>query len=742
MASKAAQQMKTPPKPVSFGPLVASALVLSTLLAISPRIRAQGASVGPYTFTTLAGAPGQEGNANGTGNSARLSLLGGIVSDASGNLYVSDTSNSRIQKISSAGVVTTLTDQPSVTDFLSKSGSGNSVYFSPSALAVDSSGTVYTIIGNQIWKISSSGVPTLLAGSGMQGTKDGQGDQAQFAFPAGIAVDKAGNVYVAGDSTVRMISPNGTVMTIAGAPSTMGAVDGTGGAARFSGPTAIAIDAAGNLYIGDAGNSFTVRKMTSAGVVTTLAGNAGSFGTLDGTGSAAHFGYPNAIAVDANGNVFVTQADNVIRQITSAGVVTTIAGTPGVSGSSDGTGSKALFNDPIGIAVDPSGNLVVADSKNFTVRKQYVSPNAAPSILSQPADQSVAIGAAATFSVSAAGIPAPAYQWTLNGNAIRGAVNATLAVANVQATDLGTYAAVVTNSSGSIGSAAATLSSPGVAPVTAAPAASRLANISSRALVGTGSNAMIAGFVISGPGGSTDQVMIRGVGPSLFMYGITNPLNQPVLTLFDSTGAQIATNTVWGFNSNFWDIVGAEPSSGAFALAYNSNDSVLLTNLAPGTYTAQVSGAGGTSGIALAEVYEVSSTGAHISNISTRAFVGTGSSVEIAGIGISGTLPQKVLVRAVGPTLSKYGVTGPLAQPSLALVDSSGNQVAANTGWSTASNAAAIAAAAASVGAFPLPAGSADGSLLVTLQPGTYSAVASGVGSSTGTALVEVYQVP
>jgi len=269
--------------------------------------------------------------------------------------------------------------------------------------------------------------------------------------------------------------------------------------------------------------------------------------------------------------------------------------------------------------------------------------------------------------------------------------------------------------------------------------AARLANISSRALVGTGTNIAIAGFVVSGSPGSTKQVLIRGVGPSLAQFGVSGILEQPVLGLFDASGTSIASNTGWDTSPNADQVAAAAAAAGAFALSAGSGDSALLVNLPPGSYTAQVSGTNEGTGVALAEVYELEEGEPQLLNISTRAYVGTGSNVQIAGIVISGSQPATVLVRAVGPTLAVFGLSGTLAQPSLSVVDSSQNTLATNTGWSANSNASAIASASASVGAFDLPAGSSDCALLLTLPPGSYTAVVSGVGGSSGTALVEAY---
>lgn len=269
---------------------------------------------------------------------------------------------------------------------------------------------------------------------------------------------------------------------------------------------------------------------------------------------------------------------------------------------------------------------------------------------------------------------------------------------------------------------------------------SRLVNISSRAYVGTGANLEIAGFVVSGPPGSTEQVLVRGIGPALSQFGVGGVLANPVLTLYDSAGSQLATNTGWSTAPNSPEIAAAAAAAGAFALSSGSADSAMLVSLAPGAYTAEINGANGATGVALAEVYEVSSGTAELINISTRAFVGTGSSVEIAGFVVRGPQPETVLVRAVGPALSQFGVSGVLAQPSLSVVDSSGNTVATNTGWSNNANAANIASETVAVGAFTLSSGSADCALLLTLPPGAYTAVVSGVGSTSGIALVEVYK--
>jgi secreted PhoX family phosphatase len=189
-------------------------------------------------------------------------------------------------------------------------------------------------------------------------------------------VDAAGNVYVAdtASQTVRQITPDGVVTTLAGLALNGGSADGTGSAARFNGPWSVAVDSVGNVYVAEDGNS-TIRKIARGGTVTTLAGLALNYGSADGTGSAARFRGPYGVAVDSAGNIYVAEDGNsTIRKITPDGVVTTLGGLAGSSGSDDGTGSAARFNALWGVAVDSAGNVYVADAKNNAIRVGGVTP--------------------------------------------------------------------------------------------------------------------------------------------------------------------------------------------------------------------------------------------------------------------------------------------------------------------------------------------------------------------------------
>lgn len=207
--------------------------------------------------------------------------------------------------------------------------------------------------------------------SGAAGTTNGVGNAARFNQPAGLALTPQSALYVtdAANATIRYISADGTVTTLAGSSSARGHLDGIGTAALFSQPTGVALDANGTLYVTDTMNK-TIRKVTAEGTVTTFAGTAGVTGTTDGTGAAASFNLPMGIAVDVSGYCYVADtANNTIRKITPAGAVSTLAGLPGVTGTADGAGSAALFNNPTGLAVDTTGHLYVADTGNSTIRK-------------------------------------------------------------------------------------------------------------------------------------------------------------------------------------------------------------------------------------------------------------------------------------------------------------------------------------------------------------------------------------
>ncbi|MBC7366504.1 MAG: hypothetical protein H7343_06765, partial [Undibacterium sp.] len=243
-------------------------------------------------------------------------------------------------------------------------------------------------------------------------------------------------------------------------------------------------------------------------------------------------------------------------------------------------------------------------------------------------------------------------------------------------------------------------------------------------------------------GTTPKPVLTRAAGPTLGALGATGALTVPKLELYRASTV-IESNTGWTTAANSTALAAAAASSGAFAFAAGSADSAILTTLAPGGYTAIISSGAGAPGVGLIEIYDLSAPalGQNLINLSTRAIAGTGSETLISGLIIGGTLPKRVLIRAAGPALAPFGLTGLLTRPQLTLF--AGNTpVVQNAGWSTSPDALALAAAATRVGAFAFAAGSADAALIVALAPGAYTVQVTGVADTTGLALVEVYELP
>ncbi|MGE5108592.1 MAG: SMP-30/gluconolactonase/LRE family protein [Sphingobacteriales bacterium] len=325
-----------------------------------------------YTVSTLAG-DGTASIKEGAGAIAEFNYPEGITVNGSGNIYVADYLNSRIRGITPAGIVNTF------------AGDGVAAYYNatgvmaefnhPSGVAADASGNTYVTDtdNNRIRKITAAGVVTLLAGDGTAGRKDSTGPLAKFNGPTGVAVDAFGNLYIADsrNQRIRKIAAPTTagvvlVSTLAG-DGTAAYREGADTTAQFNNPAGIAVDASGNVYVADFTNQ-RIRKITPAGVVSTLAGD-GTPAYRDGTGTSAQFKYPAAVAVDIYGNVYVAEySNNRIRKITPSGVVSTVAG-DGTAAHKDGTGTTAQFNKPYGIAVDASGNIYVSDTYNQRIRK-------------------------------------------------------------------------------------------------------------------------------------------------------------------------------------------------------------------------------------------------------------------------------------------------------------------------------------------------------------------------------------
>jgi serine/threonine-protein kinase len=333
---------------------------------------------GEPRVVTLAGSEG--GYADGSGAEAQFSGPVDVAVDAEGNVYVADSTNHRIRQILPDGTVITLAGGDEVVP-----GDGpvpKATFSTPTGIALAASGALYVADSVEddphpmlVRVITPDEMVTTLAGSWEDGYKDGFGTDAQFKVPASVAVDDAGNVYVADTNNhrIRLISPEGEVTTFAGLPKAgyaAGYADGLAGEAKFNGPRSVAVDRAGNVYVADTGNH-CIRVISPDGQVSTLAG-AKEPGYADGQGAEARFSFPAGIGVDAEGNLYVADtANHRIRKIAPDGTVTTLAGS-GEPGNADGPAGEAQFRGPEGVVVDADGNLIVADTGNHRIRKVMV----------------------------------------------------------------------------------------------------------------------------------------------------------------------------------------------------------------------------------------------------------------------------------------------------------------------------------------------------------------------------------
>ena len=271
-----------------------------------------------------------------------------------------------------------------------------------------------------------------------------------------------------------------------------------------------------------------------------------------------------------------------------------------------------------------------------------------------------------------------------------------------------------------------------------------LGNISTRSFVQTGDNVMIGGFIVQGTG--TKRVIIRAIGPELTQYGITNALANPTLELHNATGALLGSNDNWQTT-----IIGGIISSNQVSDIQNSghaptaaSESAIIVNLAPGNYSAIVRGVSNTMGVALVEAYDLSpGTTSILGNISTRGFVQTGESVMIGGFTVQGTGTKRVIIRAIGPELTQYGITNALANPTLELHNTAGALIGSNDNWQTTIIGGIITSNQVSdiQNSGHAPTAANESAIIADLPPGNYTAIVRGVNSTTGVALVEVYDL-
>lgn len=363
-------------------------LLLSCLLAgfgLTPLILLQAQS---YSFSTVAGLAGSSGSSDGTNSSARFYYPAGIALDRAGNLYVTEILNHTVRMIQPIGtnfVVRTLAGMPGVAGSVDGTN-GEARFDHPNGITVDPAGNLfvadhYNHTIRKIAPIGSNWVVNTVAGSaGIHDHDDGTNSIARFYSPTGITSDGVGHFFVADTAnfTIREITSAGTdwvVSTLAGLALNYGFVDGINDQARFDFPFDLKVSSAGVLYVTDWGNH-AIREISASGSdwnVDTIAGLSGTMGSIDGTGRKAKFNFPSGIAIDSESSLYVADQENhTLRRITrSSGrdwTVSTIGGLALEPGTADGSGSDARFNKPWGVAVDAAGLLYVADYANHTIR--------------------------------------------------------------------------------------------------------------------------------------------------------------------------------------------------------------------------------------------------------------------------------------------------------------------------------------------------------------------------------------
>jgi sugar lactone lactonase YvrE len=369
-----------------------------------------------YAFVTTVAGTGTAGSANGSGSVATFNFPNDVALDGAGNLYVSDTSNNLVREVTLANVngPATVTTFAGTGSNGSANGSGNVATFNHLlGLAADAAGNVFVSdsLNNLIRKVTPTDQVSTIAGTGAAGSANGSANQATFSEPIGIAVDANDNLFIVDQATdlVREVTAAGQVSTIAGT-GTAGSANGSGTLASFSAPFGIAVDATGNLYVADTANNL-IRKITPTGTVSTLAGT-GAAGSANGAAGAATFNQPIGIAVDANGNVYIGDFNNqLIREITPAGQVTTLAGT-GVAGNADGLATAATFRGPEQMVLDGQGNIYLGNAIGEEVREIF--PGVGQLTVAWSAPKETGTSAITSYTATATAPGQPAKKCTVN----------------------------------------------------------------------------------------------------------------------------------------------------------------------------------------------------------------------------------------------------------------------------------------------------------------------------------------
>lgn len=422
-----------------------------------------GAVPDDYVFTTVAGQSEQPGSADGQGTAARFNHPQGIELDPSGNLFVADTGNHTIRKITPAGQVTRVAGVTGQSWSAAAPNAGD-LLFEPTDLALDAQGNLFVADSrtHTIRKIAPNGATQVLAGEpGSPGSADGLGREARFNRPTGIAIDPDGVLYVAdrGNSILRLVRADGLVRTFAGSAGIATVRDDLGGAERFADPSAIAVDGVLQHYVAELDSHVlrTTLFLPPIGLIaSTLAGSPTEAGTADGP--QGRLLAPGGVVVEGPGRLLVTDyAAQTLRRVTAQGVLLTLAGAPGQRGGTDGPASRARFSGPTGIAVDAAGRIFIADTDGSTIRRGDPVASASPPVVErQPGSQWVREGESARFEVAATGALPLSYQWfryvvqtsTSVLEPLPGEVNARLTLENAQRSQAGSYVVRISNARG------------------------------------------------------------------------------------------------------------------------------------------------------------------------------------------------------------------------------------------------------------------------------------------------------
>lgn len=645
------------------------------------------------------------------------SVVGGSVVTLTANAADADGTIASVQFIANGNTVASATSAP-FTGSWSPSAAGSYVV---TAQATDNSGNVTNSAGI-IVTVAANQAPTVAL------TSPGNGSSARVG--AGVSLSATAGDADGTITSVQFFANGLSVGTDNTPPYTAQWTPGAEGIYRL---TATALDNSGTA--------------TPSSTITVVAVS-GSSGDRVYTGTFFGLNETGRFALLASG-----QTANFIGYSTAGGTkVYSYSGIPldsaGGFSLTDSTGRVLLSG-----GVSDTGATISRIDGNLTVLIGSVTSSAGSSVPAGLYSGNIA-GKAASQISAIVGADGSIMIYAADGTtraAGSGSVTSTGAFTNVAATSGGVFTGRVDPASGfltgSLSGASGGSFSGGLASGVSF-SDGFLRNLSSRGRVGAGFDALTAGFYVAG--NTPKQVMIRAIGPSLAAYGVSSPLSDPLLTVYNSQGVVVYSNNDWlGAPA----VVTASAAVGAFPLLSTSRDSVVLATLAPGAYTTQVTIATGGAGIGLVEIYDVDQQAAYstqkVVNLSTRGLVGPDQDQLSAGFMVSGNTPKKVLIRAAGPGLGAVApvlAANVLGDPMLRLLrinaDGTLTTVRENDSWEVGNDGAMVNAAAVKSGAFPFIAGSKDAALLITIPPGAYIALVSGPGTSTGLALVEVYEVP